>query len=294
MDRGLRVLHVEDDEDAAFLVRHHLLDQPYVDIDTIEVCPTRADLLRTVIEDEPFDVILVDFHLPDGNGYDVLEDISRHSPTSTSILVTSIDETLLGVGALHRGASDLVPKSALSSETLTRAIRFGLERQRHIVDLRAQANTDALTGLANRRGLELCHEMLAGTARREGMRLAAIVADVDEFKAVNDEHGHAHGDEVLRTIADVLRGMTRGADCAARMGGDEFGLLVVVADESTAAQVTERMTDALERHRQDRGVRVSIGFAIGHPDTALDDLIAEADRAMYLDKAAARRSRQRS
>jgi diguanylate cyclase len=109
--------------------------------------------------------------------------------------------------------------------------------QRRAAELEVEALTDPLTGVRNRRGFDLTLPRMVATAHAVGRPLAIAVIDVDQFKAVNDEHGHQVGDEVLRRIAAVLREHCRGEDACARYGGDEFVVCLAATREDARAVV---------------------------------------------------------
>ena len=174
----------------------------------------------------------------------------------------------------------------------SRAHALGLVEQK-TGQLRHQALHDALTGLPNRvLALDRAEQMLA-RARRSGMPVAALYVDVDGFKQVNDSFGHAAGDELLRIVAQRLRSVVREGDTAARLGGDEFVVLLEGATLAAGAElVAERLLEVLRQpyDLSDLGSRellltASIGIADGLRDNA-DDLLAEADVALYEAKAA--------
>jgi diguanylate cyclase (GGDEF)-like protein len=156
--------------------------------------------------------------------------------------------------------------------------------------LSRQAYLDALTGLANRHA-EIPH--LARLRRRDpGNRLAVVLVDVDHFKAVNDTFGHAIGDEVLRVIGAILQAVVRPADLAVRRGGDEFLLLLELADDDSANGAAESVVNAVSRHAWEEiapGLRasVSVGQAVGAASD-VDALIEAADANLYRAKAAGR------
>ena len=156
-------------------------------------------------------------------------------------------------------------------------------------ELEIQANTDPLTGLANRRGLSL---YLSGD--RGSKALGVLVVDIDHLKAINDAHGHDVGDKVLVAVARAASGVLRGGDLLARTGGDEFLAVVMDADEVIARRVVARITDAVSRIRV-QGVRtsVSIGFACCGANGDVDRIRQQADEAMYDAKHVARRQHAR-
>ncbi len=162
--------------------------------------------------------------------------------------------------------------------------------------LRERASRDGLTGLANRSAFleALGDELRRRRAAPEHVPLAVLFIDLDRFKPVNDDHGHAVGDEVLAVVGARLGGSTRDDDLVARFGGDEFVVLcrgAVEADD--AAQVAERMVDELTRPVVlDSGLSVAVGASVGvamaQRDDEADQLIARADRALRTAKEAGR------
>jgi len=165
------------------------------------------------------------------------------------------------------------------------------ERMRLEEQLTHQAFHDALTGLANR--ALFLERVRHGLERRSQIfrHLAVLLLDLDDFKTVNDSLGPVAGDELLRGVAERLRGCLRAADTAARLGGDEFGLLVEeIADPAEAAQVANRVLAALQEpmvvHGRQVVVHASIGIAIADPDAVPDaeELLRNADVAMYTAK----------
>lgn len=154
------------------------------------------------------------------------------------------------------------------------------------------ALVDALTGLANRRQADEALASELARAERLGGTVALILADVDDFKAVNDVHGHPTGDLVLRDLADTLRDTIREIDTAARWGGEEFAVILPGTDLEGAAQLAERARSALAARElvSTDGVPIrvtaSFGAAVSGPTTTLDDLVEAADEALYRAKRA--------
>ena len=139
------------------------------------------------------------------------------------------------------------------------------------------ARTDALTGVLNHGAMQLRIREEIARARRDGHPLGAVILDLDDFKGVNDTHGHAAGDELLRRVARALQGELRPYDQVARYGGDEFVLLLPGSDEAATAAVAERCRDAI-------GGKCSIGVAAWHDGLDADGLLEQADRALMLAK----------
>jgi diguanylate cyclase (GGDEF)-like protein len=159
-------------------------------------------------------------------------------------------------------------------------------------DAEARAATDALTGLPNRRYFDEFVSLMA-RRRRTGDAVGILMVDIDKFKVLNDTHGHATGDEVLRAVAGAIVAAVREDDVPARFGGEEFVVLLRNPDPGVAVEVGERIRTAVRglelRRLGVRGVSVSVGVAVAtEPDESIEDLIATADRALYRAKRAGR------
>jgi diguanylate cyclase (GGDEF)-like protein len=178
-------------------------------------------------------------------------------------------------------------------QTITEhADQIDLHWLQRYIESEAAARLDPLTGLANRRMLDEAMEREWARARRQGQWLAMLLCDVDHFKPFNDRYGHQAGDECLKQLSDLLKGMLhREGDLVARYGGEEFILLLPNTDEAGALQLAECVQETLAtldlRHEDSPLGRItlSIGLAATVPDH--DDegaLFAEVDRRLYLAK----------
>ena len=155
--------------------------------------------------------------------------------------------------------------------------------------LALQATHDPLTGLLNRRGFFELARRQAFLAQRTGSRLGLIVLDLDDFRRVNDLHGHAGGDQALRQAARVLAARVRASDAAARFGGEEFVLVLAAPDEGATRAVAEALRRGVEELRPlGRLLTASFGVAEAtmgpDPAASLDALLRQADDALYAAK----------
>ena len=153
---------------------------------------------------------------------------------------------------------------------------------------------DQLTGLPNRTLLNDRLDLALARARRQGSQTGVLFVDLDFFKPINDQYGHAVGDAVLRIVAKRLTRSVRATDTVARLGGDEFVILLErVSDSETAARVAEKMLDALRKPMNVAQITCALSASIGislYPNDAedADGLMTKADDAMYDAKAAGR------
>lgn len=238
------------------------------------------------------DAALLDLSLPDSAGFAGLRDLALAVPQTPILILSGLDDEATAVQAMRHGAQDYLVKGP--SPGLARVIRMAIERKAFESGLAERANFDQLTGLVNR---TLFRDRLAhalARARRRGERVALLFIDLDGFKPINDTLGHAAGDEVLRLAAGRFRAAVRESETVARIGGDEFTILVETLPEPLAAlSVAERMVAALHAPLRvlDRDVRVtaSIGIAV-FPDHAEEPeaLLRHADTAMFWAKKAGR------
>jgi diguanylate cyclase (GGDEF)-like protein len=193
-----------------------------------------------------------------------------------------------GLELLAKAMVGLNEESSVARQALVRS-NVAL-RQREVLVVEA-AFTDALTGVGNRRKLDQALVIEASRVAREGGALSAIMADLDHFKRVNDDHGHATGDRVLAAFGALLRSMTRKTDVVARYGGEEFTVLLPHTRLEHAAAKAEGLRKALAALRFDPpglAVTSSFGAAELMPGEAGDAMLARADRALYEAKAAGR------
>ncbi len=162
------------------------------------------------------------------------------------------------------------------------------------IQLERQATSDGMTGLMNRRAMNEALERQFGLARRHHGVFSVVMFDIDHFKKINDEYGHAVGDDVICQIADVAQSELRGEDQLARWGGEEFLCLMPESDVSGAELAAEKLRNAIAQHFAQAGSPVkalSASFGVASFEigmASLDQLLLRADKAMYRAKDAGR------
>jgi diguanylate cyclase (GGDEF)-like protein len=212
------------------------------------------------------------------------------------LLAAAVGLGLLWLGVVAAAASGIQGPPLLVPSgigLLGTAVLLPLAHRQQMTKLQGLAATDALTGLTNHRGFQ---EILAAElerARRAGRPVALVTLDLDNFKEVNDSHGHPYGDEVLRAVGDSLARVVRDTDTAARVGGEEFALLLPGTDSEGAYRIAERAREAVAQvAAPDLTLTCSAGIA-AYPVDAQDasSLCQLADSALYWAK---RRGKQRT
>ena len=170
------------------------------------------------------------------------------------------------------------------------AIRAQARATRAAADLHRIANTDALTGLANRRAFFEALEAEAERSERSDAPLWVTILDIDRFKAINDSHGHPAGDEVLRSVAAIVHKAIRGSDLVGRIGGEEFGVLMPKTTRAQAEMVSERLRLAVANtpFKLPSGkvieVTLSAGLAVRAKGEDSTHLLSRTDIALYMAK----------
>ena len=297
-----RVLVVEDCEQDAALVMHHLRRAGA--IHRLEAVHART--LAEAVEQlaiEPYDCVLLDLGLPDGRGLENVERIRAAARDVAIVVLTGHDDNHTAIAALRCGAQEYLVKGGYENEALPRLLLHAVERHNLLVELDRQrqresfmAGHDPLTGLINRQLLaERAQEMLSQSERRLDS-FALCFLDLDGFKPVNDSLGHSVGDTVLKEVAGALTAAARSGDTVARIGGDEFVVLLspvsgIAEAERAAQRLVQRVNSIRTVHGHAVNIGVSAGLAI-YPNhgTTLDQLFLRADKAMYLAKASGRGS----
>ena len=182
------------------------------------------------------------------------------------------------------------PEDAITAVSLAAHAVVALDNARLHEIVERQALIDSLTGLSNRRQGEFALESELARAERFGGSVALVLCDLDDFKEVNDQHGHLAGDEVLRELAAVLADTVRTVDIAARWGGEEFALILSGADAAGGLLLAERARAALEGRTiltaEGQQVHVTASFGVAaYPEHAPGaELVAAADAALYAAK----------
>ncbi len=265
------------------------------------------DAWKLLQEKEEIELVITDLDMPRLNGYELLErirssEISRIASMPV-IVVTGAEDTKAKSRAFQLGANDFISKNADKIEIRARVrahhklalLIHELEESRKV--LNAQANTDALTKLTNRRAFFVRASEALELMRRHEQPFSVLMIDIDHFKTINDTYGHQCGDYVLLEVAQILANNIRTNDILARIGGEEFAIAAPYSNRLAAVVLAERLRKAVESAEvtyKDTRVAVTVSIGVVAQDKNLpldiDQLLARADARLYIAK---RRGRNR-
>ncbi|MGW8368645.1 MAG: diguanylate cyclase [Gammaproteobacteria bacterium] len=283
----MRVLILEDDGDIAASLAEGLkrMDGRY-EIRRASLLSEAEAMLR---ETRP-DIALVDLRLPDADGCDVAIALRRADPELPLVALTGQDFDAVALDLARYGVQDFLLKGHTTLPRVHQVLQMALVRHQREAVLRRQACLDPLTGAINRSELKKQLVKAISHANRTGRSGAIMILDIDDFKAINDTHGHQAGDSVLRRIVRNLSAVTRSGDSVGRLGGDEFAVILEgLNDRVDAARATRKASDVTncEIRVNEDVIRVStsIGVAMFPQQSDSPQTLFEfADRAMYRSK----------
>jgi len=311
----MKILVVDDFENNRLLLEKTLKEAGYEDVVIASSAYEAFEILRLdeVATEVDIDLIIMDILMPVLDGIEACSQIKEkeHLRDVPTIMITTKNETGLLQEAFRAGAADFIVKPFNKVELLARVnslltLKKEMDRrkarEKELIEvtrkleeanqkLQEQTSIDGLTGIANRWAFEQFYEQEWKRCMRDANSLSLIMADIDVFKAFNDNYGHLAGDECLRQIASVLQqSLKRPGDLAARYGGEEFVIVLPGTDQAGAQIVAEELRKKVEEKNiphefspvSDK-VTISLGVAAGVPHAGLerDALISRADKAMY-------------
>ncbi len=292
---GHSVLLIEDNPGDARLIQEMLAEDPAAPFRLR--CVDRLSRGLEALSQKQTGLVLLDLSLPDSQGLDTFAKVYAHSPKVPIIVLSGNDDQQLALYAVKSGAQDYLVKGKIDRELLLRAMQYSIERKRYQEELERQANFDALTGLPNR---HLLHDRLrqAVFAQRSVRSVAVVFMDLDHFKVINDSLGHNFGDEVLRHVGERLESAVREGDTVARIGGDEF--VLILNDQTredmifrTMRRIIGKVSEPMQVSGREIHVTCSAGISL-YPQDGPDvqTLLKNADAAMYRAKSQGRNTFQ--
>ncbi len=282
----LSILLIEDSKGDAILIERELnivFPEGYI----LQKALTLEEALN-LLSNNTFHVALLDRTLPDANEFDGLYSLQNMAPDLPVIFLTSYQNEQTALESIVKGAQDYLLKDSSNGDVIKRAIEFAILRKKFEETLIKHANFDLLTGLANRWFFENTLDVALAKMQRNKSNIAILFIDLDHFKKINDEYGHAAGDKVLKEVGIRLKKSLRYYDTPARFGGDEFAVLIEFADniknvESVAEKIITQIEKPIKVFEKNFNIGVSIGISICSTEQKIlaETLMQRADTAMY-------------
>lgn len=295
-DERIKILLVEDDPEFSNLVCRRLSYEknPSFDIECVTTIKQGLDYLKNGTAE----VVLLDLSLPDSQGIATFQVLYAAAHEIPIIVLTALDNDSIALESIKLGAEEYIVKGDFEVKMLSRIVRYAIERHQirnelNVANLRLNGLVllDPLTELLNRRGLQEILSREVQRAKRESTTFIAFLVDIDNFKQINDTFGYVVGDIVLKEVAQRLRGSLRTTDYAARIGGDEFMILLPQTRLAEAMMVAERVRLTLSQEpifvlsRGPFKVTISLGVATVSEETlSIDELLTKTYISLYKSK----------
>lgn len=293
MSEARQILLIDDDRLQWRIVEQQLRAVDRTGFALTCACTYEEGLER--LTSNGFAACLLDYQLGERDGLQLLREAVAAECRTPIIFLTAESSSSVDIKAMNAGALDYLEKRELTPRALGRALRYALKVGETMEALRRLATHDELTGLLNRREFTRVLREEEERARRFDRPFGLVLIDIDHFKAVNDTHGHAAGDAVLREVARRIAGRVRAVDRCARIGGEELAVLLPEADANGALAVANDLLAAVATapFAVNGGAMLDLTVSAGaaslpaHAREATH-LMEAADRALYRAKRAGR------
>jgi diguanylate cyclase (GGDEF)-like protein len=249
--------------------------------------------LDVLKEHSDISLMLTDYNMPGMNGFQLVQAVRKtHRRERLTIIgISAFGSGYVSARFLKSGANDFLYKPSLAEEFFCR-ISENVRALERIRSLEEMASHDYLTGLFNRRYFFTTGQKFFANEKRGNITLALAMLDIDHFKQINDKYGHDAGDQVLRQVSAILAARFRDSDILARVGGEEFAVLLSNASKDHIEAIFDevlRKVEALEVPYGDHVIRTTISVGLNiRPAETLHEFFTNADKLLYMAKATGR------
>ncbi|HCS63733.1 MAG TPA: GGDEF domain-containing response regulator [Cellvibrio sp.] len=285
MENKIKILFIDREQGEYLLIAEVLSHIRQVEYELVWC--DKLDVALNKILSQEFDVALLDYYWGDASARDLLNAARVQACQTPIVVMTDEMETEVDREAIRAGAADYLIKGQIDHLLLERTLRYAIERKQTEQHLTRLAHYDPLTDVPNRILFRDRLEHAIHLAERDNASFTLMFIDLNGFKQVNDNFGHDAGDAIIRICAERLNACLRRSDSVARMGGDEFTLLLQkIAVNTDVAHIAEKVIVAIEQPAEINGHEVVVGCSIGiaiYPQAGrdADTLLKHADMAMY-------------
>jgi diguanylate cyclase (GGDEF)-like protein len=291
LETYIKVLLIDDDEHDRYLTNAYLKGDSFKKYQ-LQECKNISEA-KDLLADNTYDAVLLDLVLPDSQGLKTIDEILPLIDETPLIVLTGLDDQVMGEEAIKMGAEDYLPKKLANTFSLGRAINHSIERHRLVAELKRKAEEDYLTGLPNRSMIYDKLDFMIAQNQRSKRPFSLVMMDFDNFKEINDTRGHRFGDQLIKAFADRLVTIMRKSDYVSRYGGDEFFMIVSnYQDKNELEELLTKKKEALfqpyivelDGETAALDMTVSIGVIQWRQDLTANQMLEMADQAMYSSK----------
>lgn len=285
MERPIKILFIDREHGEYLLIADILSQVRHVKYELVW-CNQLESALSQILSNE-YDVVLLDFFWGDGSARELLNAAKVQANTTPIVIMTDEMEIEVDRDVIRAGAADYLIKGRIDHQLLERTLRYAIERKQTEQYLARLAHYDQLTDIPNRILFRDRLEHVINLANRDKTSFALMFIDLNGFKEVNDNFGHDAGDAIIRICAERLSACMRRSDSVARIGGDEFTLLLShIENHTDVAHIAEKIMAVVAEPAEINGYEVVVGCSIGialFPQAGrdADSLLKNADMAMY-------------
>lgn len=283
------ILLIDDDEDEYVFMKDLLSEVPNSHYE-LTWTPSYNEALEK-IKGGNYNMCFIDYKLGERSGVELLREIGDYNPELPCVILTGLGNYFVDVEAMAAGAADYIEKGEVSASLLDRSIRYAIRGKQLEGKLRFQATHDTLTPLYNRRHFMDLLNSAFQTAQRYQTKLSLCIADLDNFKDINDLYGHSMGDEVLLYFSESIIENLREHDVSGRFGGDEFSMFFPHTESAQAVVSIERILEDMreKKFRTENGESFGITATFGLTDITPETkdakaFIDSADKSLYTAK----------
>ena len=283
-DKIIKILYVEDDMDHAVLLRELLEEIKNVHYKLTHV--QRLDEALLEIDNEDYDIVLLDLSLPDEQGVNTVARVCEQALDIPVVVISGTDDETMAIKALQKGADEYLVKGKVKSHSLSRILRYAIMRHKGRVELQSLSLVDDLTGLYNRKGFMLFAQQQLSLSVRAKRGMILFFIKLNGLKEIKDKSGHQSGDLALIETASILKEVFRDSDIVGRHAEDEFTAIAIESFDANNEIIITRLQDDLysSNKQANRLYELSLSIGTAYYDTeelcSIEKLINRAEVSM--------------
>jgi diguanylate cyclase (GGDEF)-like protein len=282
-DKIIKILYVEDDMDHAVLIRELLEEIKNVHYKLTHV--QRLDEALLEIDNEDYDIVLLDLSLPDEQGVNTVARVCEQAPDIPVVVISGTDDETMAIKALQKGADEYLVKGKVKSHSLSRILRYAIMRHKGRVELQSLSLVDDLTGLYNRKGFMLFAQQQLSLSVRAKRGMILFFIKLNGLKEIKDKSGHQSGDLALIETASIPKEVFRDSDIVGRHAEDEFTAIAIESFDANNEIIKRLQDDLYSSNKQaNRLYELSLSIGTAYYDTeelcAIEKLINRSEESM--------------